>query len=105
MFNKTLFLLALPFGARTGWAAQSRVDRGVAWADAARLLWPHTLFGMAVFGDLLVTAPAAAAWALPWAGGLLLAIPFCVATASPRLSAALRTLHVAATPEELAAKQ
>lgn len=103
VFNKTLFLLALPFGLRTGWAPQNRADRGVGWADAARLLWAHTLFGVAVFGLLLATAPAAAAWALPWAGGLLLAIPFCVATASPRLSAALRTRRVAATPEELAA--
>lgn len=103
VFNKTLFLLALPFGLRTEWAPQNRADRGVGWADAARLLWPHTLFGAAVFGGLLASAPAAALWALPWAGGLLLAIPFCVATASPRLAAALRTRHVAATPEELAA--
>jgi membrane glycosyltransferase len=106
-FNKAMFLAALPFGARrrrrAGWAPQNRADRGVAWADAARLLWPHTLFGLAVFGLLAATAPGAALWALPWAGGLLVAIPFCVATASPALSAALRRAQVAATPEELAA--
>ena len=102
-FNKAMFLLALPFGLRrTGWAPQNRADRGVGWGDAARLLWPHTLFGAAVFGLLLATAPAAAAWALPWAGGLLLAIPFCVLTASPGVSARLHAARVAATPEELA---
>ncbi|TDH60216.1 glucans biosynthesis glucosyltransferase MdoH [Dankookia rubra] len=101
--NKALFLLALPFGGRgAGWAPQNRSDRGVGWGDAARLLWPHTAFGVVVFGLLLATAPGAAAWALPWAGGLLAAVPFCVLTASPGLSAALRARCLAATPEELA---
>ena len=43
----------------------------------------------------------AALWALPAAGGLLGAVPFCVLTASPRVSALLRARGVAATPEEL----
>jgi membrane glycosyltransferase len=103
--NKALFLLALPFGGRgRGWAVQNRADRGVGWADAARLLWPHTAFGVAVFGLLAVAAPGAVWWALPAAGGLLLAIPFCVLTASPDFSARLRDRRLAATPEELAAK-
>ena len=85
-----------------GWAPQNRADRGIGWGDAARLLWPHTLFGAAVFGLLLATAPGAALWALPVAGGLLGAIPFCVLSASPRVSALLRRWAVAATPEELA---
>lgn len=106
VLNKAMFLLALPFGgarrAGTRWAPQNRADRGVSWRDAARLLWPHTGFGAAVFGLLLATAPAAALWALPWAGGLLAAIPFAVATASPRLSAWLRARGIAATPEERA---
>ena len=101
--NKTLFLLALPFGLRMGWAPQNRAERGVAWADAARLLWPHTLVGLVVFVPLLAWAPGAAVWALPFAGGLLLAIPFCVVTAAPRFSGLLRRRGVAATPEELAA--
>jgi membrane glycosyltransferase len=99
--NKTLFLLALPFGRGTGWAPQNRAERGVAWADAARLLWRHTLVGALVFTPLLAWAPGAALWALPFAGGLLLAMPFCVLTASPRFSALLRRHRLAATPEEL----
>jgi membrane glycosyltransferase len=102
-FNKAMFLLAMPFGGAGGggWAPQNRADRGVGWADAARLLWPHTLFGAAVFGLLRATAPGAALWALPVAGGLLGAVPFCVLSASPRVSALLRAGRVAATPEEL----
>ncbi|WP_431271426.1 glycosyltransferase [Dankookia sp. P2] len=69
---------ALPAGAAlrragAGWAAQNRADRGVGWADAARLLWPHTLFGATAFA--LLAMAGAAWWALPFAGGLLLAIP------------------------------
>jgi membrane glycosyltransferase len=103
--NKALFLLALPFGGRglkggNPWAVQNRADRGVGWGDAARLLWPHTAFGVAVFA--LLASAGVAWWALPWAGGLLLAIPFCVVTASPAVSAQLRDRRLAATPEELA---
>ncbi len=101
IFNKAMFLAWLPFGARQGWAPQNRAARGIGWVDAARLLWPHTLFGTLVFGLLLVAVPGAVGWALPWAGGLLLAIPFCVATAAPGFSERLRRRGLAATPEEL----
>jgi len=105
VFNKAMFLARLPFGGGRGWAPQNRADRGVAWADAARLLWPHTLFGLLVFGLLLATASGAAWWALPWAAGLLAAVPFCVWSASPGVSAWLRAARLAATPEEMAAAE
>ncbi len=98
VFHVARFLLALPFGATAGWGAQSRGARAVGWGDAARLLWPHTLTGVALFALL----PGWAWWiALPWAGGLLLAIPFAVLTASPRFSEWLRERRLCATPEEV----
>ena len=98
--NKSRFLLALPFGAKMGWGAQNRAERDVGWRDAARLLWLHTLAGILAFAALALTAPWAIGFAIPWAGGLLLAIPFCVLTASPRVSAWLVARGIAATPEE-----
>lgn len=98
VFNKAMFLAALPFRRLRGWAVQNRSDRGVSWWDASRLLWPHTLFGLAVFSLLPLSAWG---WALPWAAGLVLAVPLCVVTSSPAVSAALRTRRLAATPEEL----
>ena len=99
--SKTLTLVRLVFGMRAGWAPQNRQDRGVAWAEAARLFWPHTLFGMLTFAGLAAGSWGAALWALPFAGGLLTAIPFCVFTADPRVSAWLRRHRIAAIPEEI----
>ncbi len=101
-FNKALFMAGLPFGARMGWAPQNRADRGVGWGEAARMLWPHTLFGVLVFAGFAATSWLAVLWALPLAGGLLVAIPLCVASSAPAVSAWFRTRRIAATPEEIA---
>lgn len=97
------FLLALSFGLRMGWKPQNRADRGVSWTDAARLLWPHTLAGVLAFAWLAATAPWALWFALPWAGGLLLAIPFCVFSTRPGVGQSLAAAGIAATPEEVQA--
>ncbi|MDB5370678.1 MAG: glucans biosynthesis glucosyltransferase MdoH, partial [Roseomonas sp.] len=99
--SKGFFLCALPFGGGAGWAPQNRQARGVAWRDAARLLWPQTLLGAAGLGALLAAGGTAWLWGAPVLLPLLLAIPFCVATASPGLSAWMRRHCLCATPEEL----
>jgi membrane glycosyltransferase len=101
--HQTGFLLALPFGVRMGWKPQNRADRGVSWADAARLLWPHTLIGLLATGFVAATAPWALPFALLWAGGLLVAIPFCVMTTAPGFGRWLATRGLAAAPEEVQA--
>ncbi len=100
-FHRALGMLRLARGAPAGWAAQNRAARGVTWGEAARLLWPHTGFGLAAFAALAAGGMGAVLWALPFAGGLLTAIPFCVLSADPRLGAWLAARGVAATPEEL----
>ena len=100
--HKTLAMLRLALGARPGWLPQNRQDRGVGWAEALRLFWPHTALGAVAFA-LLARADGAAAWALPFAGGLPLAVPLCVATAAPGVGRWLRRHGVAAVREELSA--
>jgi membrane glycosyltransferase len=100
--NKAMFLAMLPFGRRAGWAPQNRADRGIAWADAARLLWPHTLVGAALSAAFAAVSPAALLLALPFTAGMVLAIPLCVWSADPAVSAWLRERGIAATPEEVA---
>ncbi|MGX9966951.1 glucans biosynthesis glucosyltransferase MdoH [Roseomonas sp. F4] len=101
ILNKAIFLALLPFGARPGWLPQNRADRGVAWGDAMRLLWPHTVIGL-----LLTTTFASISWpalllALPFTAGMILAVPLCVWTADPRAAAWLRARGIAAVPEEV----
>jgi len=99
--SKTIAMLRLVLGAKAGWAPQNRSDRGVGWGEAARLFWGHTLLGTICFAALAYASVWAALIALPFAGGLLVAIPFCVVTASPSVSAWLREKRIAALPEEL----
>ena len=99
--NKAIFLLSLPFGRRVGWAPQNRADRGIAWRDAARLLWPHMLAGVAFTLCFALVSWPALLLALPFTAGMILAVPLCVWSADPRLSSWLRARRIAATPEEL----
>jgi membrane glycosyltransferase len=99
--NKALFLAALPFGLGMGWAPQNRAERGIAWRDALRLLWPHTLIGITLTAALAASSWPALGFGLPFTAGLVLAVPLCVVTASPRFSAWLRRRGICATPEEL----
>lgn len=102
LLDKAFRLALLPFGRRERWRGQNREDRGVGWGEAARLLWPHTAFGLACAAGLASASWGASAWGLPFLAGPVLAVPLCVASADPRVSAWLRERRVAATPEELA---
>lgn len=99
--HKTIAIARLALGVRPAWLAQNRLDRGVAWSEAAGMFWPHTLIGIAVFSGFAASSWAMLLWAVPWAIGLVLAIPFCVVTASPGFSKWLARWRIAAVPEEL----
>jgi membrane glycosyltransferase len=99
--SKTATTLRLLLGMRPAWLPQNRTDRGVPWGEAARLLWPHTLLGLLVFAAFAHAGWRTVLWAAPLAGGLVLAIPFCVLTAHPRFGRWLRRRRIAAVPEEL----
>jgi membrane glycosyltransferase len=101
--NKAMFLATLPFGRRTGWAPQNRIDRGIAWEDAARLLWPHTLLGVVLTLVFAAVSLPALLLAIPFTLGMVLAVPLCVLSADPGFSAWLRARRIAATPEEITA--
>jgi membrane glycosyltransferase len=100
MFNQTLFMAGLLFGRNAGWDAQQRDGYRVPWTDAARGLWPATLFGLLVLGFLAFTASAAIPWFLPFLAGLVLSIPFAVFTSWPEVGAAAVHWRLCAIPEE-----
>jgi membrane glycosyltransferase len=99
--NKTLVMIRLVLGAGGGWAPQNRAARSVGWAEATHMLWPHTLVGLFSFAGFALGGWVPVLWAVPLAGGLLVAIPLCVFTADPRFGAWLRAKKIAAIPEEL----
>jgi membrane glycosyltransferase len=99
--SKTGALLRALTGRGAGWTAQDRTASGVPWSAAARAFWPHTLIGAAALLGFAQAGPVALLWSLPFVGGLAVAIPFCVATADPRLGRWLQRHGVAAMPEEV----
>jgi membrane glycosyltransferase len=104
-FNVSLLLISLPFGRPLDWGRQSRDAHGLSVYDAARALWPHALFGVGLLALGLAVSPQLLIWSLPVTFGYLAAIPFAVATASPRLGACFAKIGLFSTPEELAAGQ
>src|SRR5260370_11209264 len=84
--HKTLAMLRLVLGLRPGWLPQNRSARGVAWMEAARMFWPHTLFGMAVLALLARISPPPALWALPFAARPPLPLPPRLLSPHPALS-------------------
>ena len=99
--SKTGETIRIALGVRGAWTPQNRGERGVTWQEASRLYWAHTLLGIGAYACFVQAGWTAAVWAVPFALGPVVAIPFCVATASPRLGAWLRVRKLAAIPEEM----
>ncbi len=96
----SIFMIGLLFGKSVVWGGQSRDAEGLSWRVAARQLWPQMLFGTLVCGALLLIAPAVLWWSLPLTAGYLLAVPFAVLTADPRVGRWLQSLGLCAIPED-----
>ena len=98
----SIFMVGLLFGKSIVWSGQQRDAHGLSWRSAAAALWPQLLFGVLVHVALYTASPTAWAWSLPLTAGYLLATPFAVVTASPRLGAFMRRHGIAGIPEDFA---
>jgi len=99
----TLFLIGLLFGKSVIWAGQNRDAYRLSWADAARGLWPQTLFGLALLaGTLAFAGLGTLPWAAPIILGLALAIPFAVGSAHPAFGRWAARVGLCAIPDEVA---
>ncbi|MFC0409382.1 glucans biosynthesis glucosyltransferase MdoH [Roseomonas elaeocarpi] len=79
-FDRVVVLGRLLLGGGRGWPGQERLERDLEWSEAVGYFWPHTLCGL-VMAALFASAglfPLLAA--LPFIGGLILAVPFAVVT-------------------------
>jgi len=100
-FRTALFLAGLAFGKALGWNSQRRDAEALSWRAATADFWPATLAGWTLFALIAAGAPGALPFALPFIGGLLVAIPFATLTASPALGAFFARNKLCATPEEI----
>jgi membrane glycosyltransferase len=100
MVGQTIFMGALLFGRKITWDGQRRDRYRLSWGEAARVFWPHTLFGMAILVLLVVCNPIAIVWFLPFLAGPLFSIPFAVWTTSPELGALAQEYRFCGIPEE-----
>jgi membrane glycosyltransferase len=101
-FRVSLFLIGLLFGRSVIWGGQNRDAYSLTWGDAARGLWPQTLFGLSILAAIVAFAGwGTTIWAAPMLTGLILSIPFAVATASPSLGRWAARVGLCAIPDEV----
>ena len=81
------------------WQAQARDGHRVPAAAALRAFGGATAFGVAVAAALAFLAPGLLGWALPALAGYLLAVPFAVLSADPRLGAFMARHRLCEVPE------
>ncbi len=101
-FRVTLFLIGLACGKSVIWGGQNRDAYRLTWADAARGLWPQTLFGLGLLVSVgWIKGMDTAIWAAPMIAGLMLAIPFAVLTAHPDFGRWAGRIGLCAIPDEI----
>lgn len=105
MLTATIFIGGVIAGRTLEWDTQRRAGYRLTWAAAARHLWPQTAVGMGLLAAIGFAAPEAIAWFLPFLAGLVLAIPFAVATTSRRLNRLATRWKLCALPEEIDAPE
>jgi membrane glycosyltransferase len=97
----SIFLIGLLLGRSVTWSGQNRDQLGVSLPTAVKAMGLQTVIGLALAaiiyqGGGLMTA----LWALPFVGGLCLAIPFTIVTASTAFGRMSTRLGLFAIPEE-----
>ncbi|MDP4593542.1 MAG: glucans biosynthesis glucosyltransferase MdoH [Beijerinckiaceae bacterium] len=100
-FRTSIFMAGLLFGKTMGWNSQSRDTASLPFSTAFSALWPHLLFGFLLYATALFTAPQLLVWSLPLTIGYVLAIPFAMAGAAPRMGDWVRAYHVCDIPEDI----
>jgi membrane glycosyltransferase len=99
--SHTLFLARLFLLRRgTSWHSQARESHAVPWRLAFAKLWPQTLAGCTILGVVALKSPADFGFALLGASGLILSVPFAVATASPIMGSLFTRIGIGRIPEE-----
>ena len=99
--SHTIFLTRLfVFRSAGTWTNQLRESHAVPWGLAFKQLWPQMLAGCIVLLVVYIKAPRDLGFALLGSTGLILAVVFAVATASPLLGTLFARIGIGRIPEE-----
>ena len=98
----TRFAVGLLFGQRIGWSAQQRSRERLEWGEAARVLWPQTLIGVALGLWCAMHAPWTLIFGAPIVLALAGAIPLAVISARPSVGRWSQRLGLFDIPEDRA---
>jgi membrane glycosyltransferase len=97
----TIFLARLfVFRRGSSWTGQLREIHVVPWRLAFEKFWPQTLVGFTILAVVANKSPGDLGFALLGTAGLILAVPFAVATASPLIGTFFAWMAIARIPEE-----
>jgi membrane glycosyltransferase len=100
-FRVTIFMIGLLFGKTVSWNGQARDAQRLPWDVAFQGMWPQLAFGVVVMGLAFIGAPALFWWGLVMTAGYVLAIPFGVWLAEPKLGEWMARWRLCAIPEEI----
>jgi membrane glycosyltransferase len=95
------FVATILLGVGVHWGPQERTADGIAWSEAIRENWRHTLIGL-VWGWVVWRIDHRAFWWFaPVVAGMAVSIPLCVFTSRGSWGARARDLDLFLTPEEM----
>jgi membrane glycosyltransferase len=95
------FVATVLLGVGVHWGPQQRKAGGIAWSQAIRDHWGHTLIGV-VWGAIVWWIDARVFWwFVPVAAGMVLSIPISVLSSRSGWGARARSLGLFLTPEEI----
>ncbi len=98
--SQTALLLGLMFSQNNSWSGQARDDHVVLIWQAIQRFSLHLIVGVLLFWPLAHLHPEAIPYALVFAGGLLVAIPFAIITSWPSVGLFFKRLRLFGVPEE-----
>jgi len=94
------FVATILLGMGVHWGPQKRTPDGVAWADAVREHWGHTLIGFGWGWIVWRIDHPTFWWFVPVVAGMVLSIPLSVFTSRSSWGARARSFGLFLTPEE-----
>jgi membrane glycosyltransferase len=94
------FVATILLGMGVHWGPQKRTADGVAWSQAIRQHWGHTLVGLLWGVGVWRLDPFTFWWFVPVMAGMVLSIPLSVWTSRSRWGKRARDLGLLLTPEE-----